>query len=52
LDPHHVLRHLVPELALGSQPQRSAVGDRQHPIVELVGENCLGMECIDEVELS
>src|ERR1700683_3412665 len=41
LDSHDVFRHLVPQLALDTHPDRRAVLDRQRLAVQFIGENRL-----------
>src|SRR5690348_14770911 len=41
-----VFRLLVAELALDARAQRCAIGDRQWPVVQLVGEQGLRVVCI------
>src|SRR2546423_1699624 len=50
LDPHDALSHLVAELALEPQAERSAVWDAQWRSVHVIGKNGLGMKCIDQVD--
>src|SRR5262245_21769920 len=44
LDTHHILRVLIAELALESEPQRRTMRDIQWPTVQLIGQNGLGVE--------
>src|SRR3954471_19966843 len=41
LDAHDVFRHLVAKLAFDARTYRSAVGNWQHFVVQLISENCL-----------
>src|SRR5438876_12216755 len=50
LDAHHVLRVLVPELALDAKAYGCAVRDRQWLVVELVGEERLRMKSIVHID--
>src|SRR5215471_14076821 len=43
LDTHEIFRHLVTELALDTQPQRRTMGNLEHLVVHVVGENSLRM---------
>jgi len=50
LNSHHELGHLVTELTLRSQSDRRSVGNRQRPVIHLIGENGLWMECINQIK--
>src|SRR6185437_13067529 len=49
LDALEILRHLVPQLAAETQPQRRAVRDWQRLVVHSVGEDSLGMPRLGEI---
>src|ERR1700732_1948792 len=50
LDPHDVFRHLVAKLPLEAQPQRRAVGNGQWLAIHVIGEDCLRMHSVDQVD--
>src|SRR5262249_47428251 len=50
LDPHEVLRHLVAKLTLNAQPQRRAVGNVQHLVIHVVGQDGLRMHCFRDID--
>src|SRR6202050_1379333 len=47
---HHILGVFVTQLSLNAQSQRCAVGDGQPFAVELIGENCLRMKGVNEID--
>src|SRR6185369_2141364 len=50
LDPHQIFGVLVAQLTLDPQPDRRAVRYRQRLVVQLVGQNCLRMVGIFEID--
>src|SRR6202140_5327373 len=47
---HYILGVFVAQLTLNAQPQRCAVGDGQPFAVEVIGEYCLWMKGVDEID--